>query len=154
VVLFTQEVDTGCGLADSGVGPFYCPADRQAYIDLSFYRVLRDKLDAGGDFAQAYVLAHEIGHHVQNQLGTMRGKRDNETSVRVELQADCLAGVWAHSTNQRRLLEDGDIEESMNARRRRRSHQEAAAGYVVPDASLRTSAQRVRWFTKGFKTGT
>ncbi len=156
LVLFTEAVDTGCGRADSGVGPFYCPADQRAYIDLSFYRVLREKLDAGGDFAQAYVLAHEIGHHVQNLLGTMRGARDNETSVRVELQADCLAGVWAHSTNQRRLLEDGDIQESMNAAAQIGDDalQRRGGGRVNPESWTHgSSQQRQRWFERGLNEG-
>jgi predicted metalloprotease len=156
VVVFSGAVESGCGIAGSEIGPFYCPADNQAYIDLSFYQVLRDKLGAGGDFAQAYVLAHEFGHHVQNLLGTMRGKRDNETSIRVELQADCLAGVWAHSTEQRRLLEAGDIEESMNAAAQIGDDrlQKRGGGRVNPETWTHgSSEQRQRWFRRGLQEG-
>ncbi len=166
LVLFTEEIDTGCGLSSSAIGPFYCPPDHKAYIDLSFYRVLRDRLGAGGDYAQAYVLAHEIGHHVQNLLGTdvkvrQQAQRDperqNELSVRQELQADCYAGVWAHSTQQRKLLERGDIEESVNAAAQIGDDRlaESAGAKVNPETWTHgSSAQRVRWFEKGLEVGT
>jgi uncharacterized protein len=158
LVVFSDAVESGCGIAGSEVGPFYCPNDRKAYVDLSFYRVLRDKLGAGGDFAQAYVLAHEIGHHVQNLTGQNRkhSSRDNETSVRMELQADCLAGVWAHSTDQRRLLESGDIEESMNAAEQIGDDrlQQRAGRRVNPETFTHgTSAQRQKWFARGLHEG-
>jgi len=165
--LFTGAVQSACGFAQSAVGPFYCPADQKVYIDLSFYRELKDRLQAGGDFAQAYVIAHEVGHHVQNLLGIMEkaqaararaGEAEaNRISVRLELQADCFAGVWAHNADKARgILEEGDIEEGLNAasaigddRMQRR-----AGGYVVPDSFTHgSSAQRVRWFRTGLETG-
>jgi len=164
LVLFTGAVRSACGMAGSAMGPFYCPLDRKVYIDLSFYDDMKRKLGAGGDFAQAYVIAHEVGHHVQNLLGiaekVMRARQRlpkveaNRLSVRMELQADCLAGVWGH--DNRHLLEAGDLEEALNAaaaigddRLQRRSQ-----GYVVPDAFTHgTSEQRVRWFRRGFETG-
>jgi len=149
------------------MGPFYCPADRKIYLDLGFFGQLEQDLDSPGDFAQAYVIAHEVAHHVQNELGVMaqvdqlRRQVDqsmaNQISVRVELQADCLAGVWAHhSHSQRNTLEEGDIEEGLNAasaigddRLQRRSQ-----GYIVPDSFTHgSSAQRVSWFTRGLKSG-
>jgi predicted metalloprotease len=167
LVLFTGAVQSACGFAQSAVGPFYCPADQKVYIDLSFYRELKDRLQAGGDFAQAYVIAHEVGHHVQNLLGIMEkaqaararaGEAEaNRISVRLELQADCFAGVWAHNADKARgILEEGDIEEGLNAasaigddRMQRR-----AGGYVVPDSFTHgSSAQRVRWFRTGLETG-
>lgn len=167
LVLFEERVDTACGLAGSATGPFYCPGDRKLYIDLGFFRVLRDELGADGDFARAYVIAHEVGHHVQNLQGTMRqldtARRSlsqtqyNALSVRLELQADCYAGVWAHHAQQNRnWLEPGDIEEGLNAaaavgddRLQRR-----AQGTVVPESFTHgTSAQRVQWFRTGFDTG-
>ncbi|HTM22357.1 MAG TPA: neutral zinc metallopeptidase [Kofleriaceae bacterium] len=158
LVVFTDAVDSACGITGSEVGPFYCPRDQKAYIDLSFYSLLRDKLGAGGDFAQAYVLAHEMGHHVQNLLGEneRNGSRDNETSVRMELQADCLAGVWAHSTDQRKLLEAGDIEESMNAAEQIGDDrlQRRGGGRVNPETFTHgTSEQRQRWFKRGLNEG-
>jgi uncharacterized protein len=165
LVLFTSQVSTACGEADSGTGPFYCPADQQAYIDLSFYQELRQRFGAPGDFAQAYVLAHEIGHHVQHLIGTdtwMRGQqaanpaRENELSVRLELQADCYAGIWAHSTNQRQLLEAGDVEEAMAAASAIGDDtlQRQARGRVRPDTFTHgTSAQRVQWFRQGLSSG-
>jgi predicted metalloprotease len=150
LVLFTEAVDTRCGLSSSAIGPFYCPPDRKAYIDLSFYRVLKERLGAGGDFAQAYVLAHEIGHHVQNLL------RIDGESVRQELQADCFAGVWAHSTGQRKLLEQGDIEESVNAAAQIGDDrlQKMAGQKVNPETWTHgSSAQRVKWFRVGYETG-
>ena len=167
LVLFSGAVQSACGFAEAAVGPFYCPGDRKLYIDLSFYRDLRNKLGAPGDFAQAYVIAHEVGHHVQNLLGiaerihTARSGRSqaegNALQVRMELQADCLAGVWASNAQRaRQILEAGDIEEGLNAaaaigddRLQRQSQ-----GRVVPESFTHgSSAQRVRWFKRGIETG-
>ena len=159
MVLFTGRVDSACGLASSAVGPFYCPGDNKVYIDLSFYRALKEKLGAPGDFAQAYVIAHEVGHHVQNLRGVL-GKKQSKgaegTSVRVELQADCYAGVWAYSTKRRDLLEAGDLEEAMRAAEAIGDDalQEAATGTVQPEKfSHGSSEQRMRWFKRGFESG-
>ena len=168
MVLFTQAVQSGCGAAGAQMGPFYCSADQSLYIDLSFFREMRSKLGASGDFAYAYVIAHEVGHHVQNLLGTLDQahaqmskvdkKRANAISVRLELQADYYAGVWAHHDNKMfGSLEPGDIEEGINA-----AHaigddklQMEAQGYVVPDAfNHGTSAQRAAWLYKGYRLGT
>jgi len=168
LVLFSGAVDSGCGLAEAAVGPFYCPADERVFIDLLFFDELDQLLRAGGDFAQAYVLAHEVGHHVQNLLGTsgrvqeLRQRVDeieaNQLSVRLELQADCYAGLWAKRVDQAAsILETGDIDEALGAasavgddRLQRR-----AGGQVVPDSFTHgTSAQRARWFRNGFDTGT
>ena len=166
LVIFTDEVDTGCGLSSAAIGPFYCPPDHKAYIDLSFYRALRDRLGAPGDFAQAYVLAHEIGHHLQNLMGidarvareVRKDKRkENPLSVRQELQADCFAGVWAHSTGQRDLLDKGDIEESVNAAAQIGDDrlQKMAGQRVNPETWTHgSSAQRVKWFEVGYQRGT
>jgi len=167
LVLFEQRVDTRCGLAGAATGPFYCPGDQKLYIDLSFFRVLSERLGAQGDFARAYVIAHEVGHHVQNLEGTMEQlqqarQRVSETqynalSVRVELQADCYAGVWAnHAQQARQWLETGDIDEAINAaaavgddRLQRRMQ-----GTVVPETFTHgSSAQRVRWFRSGWESG-
>lgn len=166
LVTFEGSVQSACGSASSAVGPFYCPGDSKIYIDLSFYDELQNKLNAGGDFAMAYVIAHEVGHHVQNLLGTnkilqeARGRMSeaeyNKLSVKLELQADFYAGVWAHYQQQNNLLDDGDIEEALNA-----AHaigddklQKQAQGYIVPDAFTHgTSAQRMKWFKKGYQTG-
>ncbi|MBM4118504.1 metalloprotease [bacterium] len=167
LVLFTDQVRSACGFQSAAVGPFYCPGDRTAYIDLSFYELLRQRFGAAGDFAQAYVIAHEIGHHVQNLLGVteqvdqQRGQlseRDaNELSVRVELQADFFAGLWAHHAQRRfNILEPGDIEEALNAANAIGDDniQRRAQGRVVPDAFTHgTGEQRVRWFRLGFETG-
>jgi len=167
LVLFTGRVESACGLAGAAVGPFYCPADHKLYVDLGFYDDLRDRLGAPGDFAQAYVIAHEVGHHVQNLMGisdkvqAMRSRMSeaeyNALSVRVELQADFFAGVWAHDAQQKNtILDAGDIEEALNAASAIGDDrlQKQAQGYVVPDAFTHgTSAQRVRWFRKGFETG-
>jgi len=167
LVLFTGRVESACGMAGAAAGPFYCPGDRQLYIDLEFYRVLRDRLGAPGDMAQAYVIAHEVGHHVQNLLGisdrvqAMRGRVSeaeyNQLSVRLELQADFLAGVWAHHAQRsRQLLEQGDLEEALQAASAIGDDrlQRESQGYVVPDAFTHgTSEQRVRWFRRGFDTG-
>lgn len=167
LVLFRGAVKTGCGQGQAAMGPFYCPADQKVYIDLGFYETLRGRLGAPGDFAQAYVIAHEVGHHVQNLLGisakldAMRGRVSqteyNALSVRLELQADCLAGVWAHhAQNARQILEQGDVEEAMNAAARIGDDalQKSSGGAVVPESFTHgTSAQRQRWFANGLKTG-
>jgi len=166
LVLFTDATSTACGYGEAAVGPFYCPPDQKVYIDLGFYRALKDRFGAPGDFAQAYVIAHEIGHHVQTLLGTSQEmrraqKRDpggaNELSVRLELQADCYAGVWAHSTAQRDLLEKGDVEEALEAASAIGDDrlQKMARGRVSPETFTHgSSAQRMRWFRRGFDTGT
>lgn len=165
LVLFSDAVQSACGSAPAAVGPFYCPADEKVYIDLTFYEALDRRFGAPGDFAQAYVLAHEIGHHVQNVLGLTRkvsaGQRSdpdaaNELSVRLELQADCLAGVWGHSTAQRGLLERGDVEEGLAAaaavgddRMQRR-----ARGSINSETFTHgSSAQRTEWFRRGLESG-
>ena len=159
LVLFTSRVDSACGLASEAVGPFYCPTDHNVYIDLSFYRALRERLGAPGDFAQAYVIAHEIGHHVQNMQGSLRGNKGTGAGggqVRIELQADCYAGVWAHSTSQRKLLESGDIEEAMRAAEAIGDDtlQKQSSGTVQPESWTHgSSAQRMRWFKRGYSSG-
>jgi predicted metalloprotease len=166
LVLFTGQVDSACGAAGSAVGPFYCPSDQKLYIDLSFYRELKTRFRAPGDFAQAYVLAHEVGHHVQNLLGSMDrmhaaqgrvGRAEaNQLSVRLELQADFLAGVWAHHARKRGILESGDIEEALGAASAIGDDrlQRESQGRVVPDSFTHgTSEQRSRWFRRGFQTG-
>ena len=167
LVLFSKAVQSACGFAKAAIGPFYCPADHKVYIDLSFYQELKERHQAPGDFAQAYVIAHEVGHHVQNLLG-VSGKvhqqqqqldqvAANKLSVRLELQADCLAGVWAHHAQKlRQILESGDIEEALNAASRIGDDnlQKQARGYVTPDSFTHgTSAQRMRWFKQGFDKG-
>jgi len=167
LVLFDGLVASGCGTAESAMGPFYCPLDQKVYIDLSFYNDLSQRLGAGGDFAQAYVIAHEVGHHVQNLVGTaekvqaaqQRASKSeaNELSVRMELQADCYAGVWAnHAARSRQLLEAGDVEEGLNAASAIGDDrlQRMSQGRVVPDAFTHgSSEQRVRWFRKGLESG-
>jgi uncharacterized protein len=168
LVLFNGNVRSACGMARSASGPFYCPGDRQVYLDLSFFRELEQRFGAAGDFAQAYVIAHEVGHHVQTLLGVsakmqaarQRGERiegDNGLLVRQELQADCLAGVWAHHAQQRlQWLEAGDLEEALNAANAIGDDrlQQQSQGQVMPDAFTHgTSAQRVRWFKTGFEQG-
>ena len=165
LVLFRDAVDSACGFAQAATGPFYCPGDERVYIDLGFYADLRRRFGAPGDFAQAYVLAHEIGHHVQGVLGTERQVRQlqrsrpgvaNELSVLMELQADCYAGVWAHSTARRQLLERGDVEEGLAAAAAVGDDrlQRMAGGRVNPDAFTHgTSAQRVEWFRRGLESG-
>ena len=167
LVLFRGATTTACGQGQAAMGPFYCPGDQKVYIDLGFYETLKNQLGAPGDFAQAYVIAHEVGHHVQNLLGIttkmdqMRGrvseKEYNVMSVRLELQADCLAGVWAnHAQEARQLLEAGDVEEAMNAAARIGDDalQGARGGSVVPESFTHgTSAQRQRWFNNGLKNG-
>lgn len=166
LVLFSGSVDSACGIAGSAMGPFYCPADEKVYIDLAFYGELKNRFKAPGDFAMAYVVAHEVGHHVQNILGItdqVHGLRNkvsqkeyNEYSVRLELQADYLAGVFAHHVQNRGLLEEGDIEEALRAANAIGDDtlQRQSQGRVVPDSFTHgTSEQRQRWFYKGFKTG-
>lgn len=167
LVLFSGEVKSACGFAQAAVGPFYCPADRNVYIDLSFYDELRSRFGAPGDFAQAYVVAHEIGHHVQTLLGisgrTMAARQAsseaeaNALSVRQELQADCFAGIWAHNAQaSRQVLEAGDIEEGLNAASAIGDDrlQKQSRGYVSPESFTHgSSAQRVRWFKQGFEQG-
>ena len=167
LVLFRGATSTACGTGQSAMGPFYCPADQKVYIDLGFYQTLKNQLGAPGDFAQAYVIAHEVGHHVQHLLGitdkvdSMRGRvskaEQNQLSVRLELQADCLAGVWAHhAQNARQILEQGDVEEAMNAAAKIGDDalQRSAGGAVVPDSFTHgSSAQRQRWFQSGLQRG-
>ena len=167
LVLFSGSTRSGCGQGQAAMGPFYCPNDQKVYIDLKFYEDLRTRFRAPGDFAQAYVIAHEIGHHVQNQLGTFsrlenaRGRMSraegNQVSVRMELQADCYAGVWANHTEQRKhFLEQGDIEEALNAATAIGDDrlQQQTQGRVVPESFTHgSSAQRVRWFKTGVDTG-
>lgn len=166
LVLFSDQVQSACGVAGSSAGPFYCPGDQKVYIDLAFYRDLREKLGAPGDFAQAYVIAHEVGHHVQRLLGIsdkvhsaqsrMSRSEANDLSVRLELQADFFAGVWASQARQKGLLETGDIEEALGAASAVGDDrlQRQAQGRVVPDSFTHgTSEQRVRWFRKGLETG-
>jgi predicted metalloprotease len=167
LVLFTGEVNSGCGSASSGMGPFYCPADEKVYLDLSFFNQLEREFRAPGDFAQAYVIAHEVGHHVQNVLGIsnkvhraqsqLSKEEGNQLSVRLELQADFYAGVWAHHANKRRkILEPGDVEEALRAASAigDDSLQKQATGRVRPDLFTHgTSQQRLRWFKLGLETG-
>jgi predicted metalloprotease len=167
LVLFSGNYPSGCGFADAATGPFYCPEDEKVYIDLSFYDELARRFHAPGDFAQAYVIAHEVGHHVQKLLGieekvsALRRRSSkteaNELSVRLELQADFLAGVWAHDAQKvKDILEPGDLEEAINAASAIGDDrlQKQAQGFVVPDSFTHgTSAQRVKWFRKGFETG-
>lgn len=166
LVLFTDAVRSACGEAGAAVGPFYCPGDQKLYLDLSFFNDLQTRFRAPGDFAQAYVIAHEVGHHVQTLLGTMdkvdsvRGRMSeaeaNQVSVRLELQADFLAGVWAHYAQQKGILEAGDIEEALGAASAVGDDrlQREGQGYVIPDSFTHgTSEQRIRWFRKGFETG-
>ncbi len=167
LVLFEDKVDSACGFASAAVGPFYCPEDNKLYIDLSFYDMLKDRFGASGDFAQAYVIAHEVGHHIQNLIGTMadvQSKRKylseveyNKLSVRLELQADYYAGVWAHHASQMAGLDKADIEEAIEAASAIGDDaiQKQAQGHVVPDAFTHgTSEQRVKWFLKGWQQGT
>jgi len=165
LVLFRDAVQSACGFAEAATGPFYCPGDEKVYIDLGFYEELQQRFGAPGDFAQAYVLAHEIGHHVQNLLGTeaeVRRTREtradlaNEMSVRLELQADCYAGVWANSTAQRKLLEQGDVEEGLGAAAAVGDDrlQRMGGGRVVPESFTHgSSEQRQQWFRRGLDAG-
>jgi predicted metalloprotease len=166
LVLFAGRTGTACGTGQAAMGPFYCPADSQVYIDLSFYDELKQRFQAPGDFAQAYVIAHEVGHHVQHLLGitdkvdqasrSMGESQANALSVRVELQADCFAGVWAYHANQRKIVEVGDVDEALGAATAIGDDklQEEGQGYVVPDSFTHgSSAQRVKWFRQGMQNG-
>ncbi len=166
LVLFENQTQSGCGFASAATGPFYCPVDRKVYIDLAFYDELRRRFEAPGDFAQAYVLAHEVGHHVQNLTGILprfeaARQRMSETeanaySVRVELQADCYAGIWAHDTEQQGFVEAGDIDEALNAATQIGDDaiQKRMQGYVVPETfNHGTSEQRRSWFRRGYQSG-
>jgi hypothetical protein len=165
MVVFTDRVRSGCGFSEAAMGPFYCPADRKVYIDLGFYQELQRRFGAPGDFAQAYVIAHEVGHHLQNLLGTTRRVRaaqrrdpsqENHLSVRMELQADCYAGIWAHSTQRRNLLEHGDLEEALRAAAAIGDDriQRQSGRRVNPESWTHGSGrQRAAWFRRGFVTG-
>jgi uncharacterized protein len=167
LVLYTDAVESACGFAQAATGPFYCPRDQKVYLDLSFYKDLEERHQAPGDFAQAYVIAHEVGHHVQNLLGISDEVRSaqqqvseaqaNQLSVRLELQADCFAGIWAHHANRsRQVLEQGDVEEALNAASSIGDDrlQREARGYVVPESFTHgSSAQRVQWFKRGIESG-
>lgn len=166
LVLFSGAVSSACGNASAASGPFYCPGDQKLYIDLTFYDELAERFGASGDFAQAYVLAHEVGHHVQNLIGvlpefnrrrpSMSQAEENQMSIRVELQADCFAGIWGHFTAQKGLLERGDLEEALNAAQQIGDDtlQRRTQGYVVPESfNHGTSAQRKEWFARGFEEG-
>lgn len=168
LVLFTGQTGTSCGTGQAAMGPFYCPLDQKVYIDLDFYQEMKDRFHAPGDFAQAYVIAHEVGHHVQNLLGisakvqharenARSEAQSNQYSVRLELQADCFAGVWAHHADgENRILEAGDVEEAMTAAAAIGDDalQKQARGYAVPDSFTHgTSEQRVHWFNVGLSTG-
>ena len=166
LTLFTDQVRSACGVAGSSVGPFYCAGDERVYLDLSFFRELRSRFRSPGDFAQAYVIAHEVGHHIQELLGTMdrvnslqqrtSEAQANQLSVRLELQADFYAGVWAHYAQKKGLVEAGDIEEALRAATAIGDDelQKESQGYVVPDSFTHgTSEQRARWFRRGFETG-
>ncbi len=160
LVLFTNQVQSACGIAGSSTGPFYCPGDNKLYLDYSFFNELSREFKAPGDFAQAYVIAHEVGHHVQNLLGTMdkvqQAGNTNDLSVKLELQADCYAGVWAHYANQQGLVEAGDAEEAIRAASAvgDDSIQKRAQGYVVPESFTHgSSQQRMQWFQRGYQAG-
>ncbi|MBL0157753.1 MAG: zinc metallopeptidase [Bryobacterales bacterium] len=165
LVLFRDSVDSACGAAESATGPFYCPGDQKVYIDLGFYDELRERFGAPGDFAQAYVLSHEIGHHVQNLLGIEQKMRaaqrqnprlEKALSVRMELQADCFAGIWGHTTQQRNLLEANDVQEGLAAAASVGDDriQKAATGHVSPESFTHgSSAQRMEWFQRGYNSG-
>jgi len=166
LVLFSGAVKSACGMGQAAMGPFYCPPDERVYIDLAFYKDLRDRFKAPGDFAQAYVIAHEVGHHIQNQLGVMdklqqmQGRASkaqfNQASVRVELQADCYAGVWAHHAGKSGLLDTGDVDEGLTAAAAIGDDriQKQTQGMVVPESFTHgSSEQRVRWFKRGMESG-
>jgi len=168
LVLFTGQTQTSCGAGQAAMGPFYCPADQKVYIDLSFYQEMKTRFNAPGDFAQAYVIAHEVGHHIQNLMGTSAKVQQarqnarneaiaNQYSVRLELQADCYAGVWAnHADGENRILEAGDVEEAMTAAAAIGDDalQKQAQGYAVPDSFTHgTSKQRMHWFNQGLSKG-
>lgn len=166
LTLFEGQIRSACGFASSASGPFYCPADKKVYLDTSFFRQLSEQFGASGDFAEAYVVAHEVGHHVQNLIGVlpkfnqmrqrMSESEANHMSMQVELQADCFAGVWGHYTAQKGILEEGDLEEALNAAQQIGDDtlQKRTQGYVVPETfNHGTSAQRQKWFARGYKSG-
>ncbi|MGI8669019.1 MAG: KPN_02809 family neutral zinc metallopeptidase [Aridibacter sp.] len=160
LVLFTNQIQSACGVAGSSTGPFYCPGDQKLYLDFGFFTELKREFNAPGDFAEAYVIAHEVGHHIQNMLGVMdkvqRSGNSNEMSVRLELQADCLAGLWAAYAQNKGLVEAGDAEEAIRAAAAVGDDmiQKRTQGYVVPDSSTHgSSEQRVMWFKRGFDSG-
>jgi predicted metalloprotease len=166
LVLFNGQYPSACGTASSATGPFYCPSDQKVYLDTAFFEEMRDRFQASGDFAQAYVIAHEVGHHVQNLTGvlpkfnrqrqSMSESEANAMSVRVELQADCYAGIWGRYTDQKGILERGDLDEALNAAEQIGDDalQKRSQGYVVPDSFTHgTSEQRAKWFRRGFDTG-
>lgn len=157
LVLFTDQVSSACGNAQAAMGPFYCPGDRKLYLDFAFFRELKTEFKAEGDFAQAYVIAHEVGHHVQNLLGTMsKAQGSNEMSVRLELQADCYAGIYSNYAQKKGILDAGDAEEAIRAASAVGDDtiQKRSQGYVVPDSFTHgSSQQRIEWFARGFKTG-
>ncbi len=160
LVLFTDQVTSACGFASAAMGPFYCPGDQKLYLDFAFFRELKNEFNAPGDFAQAYVIAHEVGHHVQNLMGTMdkvhRAGNSNEMSVRLELQADCYAGIYANYAQKKGILDAGDAEEAIRAAGAvgDDSIQRNTQGYVVPDSFTHgSSQQRIEWFARGFKSG-
>ncbi|CAN5752703.1 neutral zinc metallopeptidase [soil metagenome] len=160
LVLFTDQVSSACGYASAAMGPFYCPGDRKLYLDFAFFRELKNEFKAPGDFAQAYVIAHEVGHHVQNLMGTMdkiqRSGNSNDMSVRLELQADCYAGIYANYAQKKGILDAGDAEEAIRAASAVGDDtiQRRTQGSVVPDSFTHgSSQQRIEWFAKGFKSG-
>ena len=156
LVLFTNQVQSACGVAGSSTGPFYCPGDEKLYLDFGFFNELKTEFRAPGDFAEAYVIAHEIGHHVQDILGNMESGGSNQQSIAIELQADCYAGIWGNYVQKKGLLEVGDVEEAIRAAQAVGDDaiQKRSQGYVVPDSFTHgTSAQRVQWFTRGFQSG-
>ncbi|GES45762.1 flagellar biosynthesis protein FlgM [Rhizobium dioscoreae] len=166
LVLFSGSFPSACGQASAATGPFYCPSDQKVYLDMAFFQQMKDQFGASGDFAQAYVIAHEVGHHVQDLLGILpkfnQARRNmsevdaNKMSVRIELQADCFAGIWGKFTQQKGILQAGDLEEALNAAQQIGDDtlQKRTQGYVVPDSfNHGTSAQRVKWFKQGFESG-
>lgn len=166
LVLFSGSFPSACGQASAATGPFYCPSDQKIYLDMAFFQQMKDQFGASGDFAQAYVIAHEVGHHVQDQLGILpkfnQARRNmsevdaNKMSVRIELQADCFAGIWGKFTQQKGILQTGDLEEALNAAQQIGDDtlQKRSQGYVVPDSfNHGTSAQRMKWFKQGFDSG-
>jgi len=158
LVAYSRAYQSGCGAAESAMGPFYCPTDKKIYLDTEFFNELSQRFQAPGDFAQAYVIAHEVGHHVQNLTGTFQKMRqgDNRTSVRMELQADCYAGVWGHQAARANLLDPGDVDEALTAATAIGDDrlQQQSQGRVTPDSFTRgSSAQRVRWFKNGMESG-
>ena len=166
LVLFSGRFPSACGTASAATGPFYCPSDQKVYLDMAFFQQMKDQFGASGDFAQAYVIAHEVGHHVQDLLGilpkfnqarqNMSEADANKLSVRIELQADCFAGIWGKFTQQKGILQEGDLEEALNAAQQIGDDtlQKRSQGYVVPDSfNHGTSAQRMKWFKQGFGSG-